>query len=63
MPTGPRTRTALAGHGPHHYGFHLYALDTRVPDELAPAKLPDLLPVLTGHVLAAGHLVGVQEYA
>jgi phosphatidylethanolamine-binding protein (PEBP) family uncharacterized protein len=53
---GPRP---LAGHGPHHYGFHLYALDRRVPE----GPLGSLLPLVAGHVLAAGHLVGVQEHA
>ena len=53
---GPRP---LAGHGPHHYGFHLYALDRRVPE----VPLRRLLPLVAGHVLAAGHLVGVQEHS
>lgn len=56
---GPRP---MAGHGVHHYGFHLYALDARVPDEPARPRLRALLPVVAGHVLAAGHLVGTQEH-
>jgi phosphatidylethanolamine-binding protein (PEBP) family uncharacterized protein len=54
---GPRP---MAGHGPHHYGFHLYALDRRLPEG---KQLGRLLPLVAGHVLAVGHLVGVQEQA
>ena len=53
---GPRP---LPGHGPHHYVFHLFALDTR----LDLAKIADRanLPAATrGHVLASGKLTGTR---
>ncbi|WP_433060554.1 YbhB/YbcL family Raf kinase inhibitor-like protein [Dactylosporangium sp. CS-033363] len=52
---GPRP---LPGHGPHHYRFHVLALDR--PAE--PASGPDaLVATLQGHVLAAGCLEGVRR--
>ncbi len=48
------------GHGPHHYYFELFALDT-------PISLPDtadrgaLIKQMTGHVLAQGHHIGMFE--
>jgi len=48
------------GHGPHHYHFRLYALDTTLglkPD----ATQGDLLAAMEGHVLAQGELVGTYE--
>ncbi|QDZ13608.1 YbhB/YbcL family Raf kinase inhibitor-like protein [Humibacter ginsenosidimutans] len=54
---GPRP---LPGHGVHHYGFHVYALDT-VLDADALAGLDALLPQAAGHVLAAGVLTGWQR--
>jgi phosphatidylethanolamine-binding protein (PEBP) family uncharacterized protein len=53
---GPRP---IPGHGPHHYGFHLFALDTVVEGE--PRSLRDALPQVAGHVLARGSLVGTCE--
>ncbi|MFK0192049.1 YbhB/YbcL family Raf kinase inhibitor-like protein [Kitasatospora sp. NPDC090308] len=54
---GPRP---LPGHGTHHYGFHLYALDRIAP--LTDASTFDaLLPHLSGHVLASGHLEGTMR--
>lgn len=49
----------LPGHGTHHYGFHLYALDQCV-DPTGINNLDQLLPHLTGHILAAGMMEGVQ---
>lgn len=54
---GPRP---LPGHGAHHYGFHVYALDT-VLDAAAIRGLNDLLVRVAGHVLASGVLVGTQR--
>ena len=49
------------GHGPHHYHFRLYALDT---DRLDLGSSPTVLDVETaahGHTLAEGELVGFFE--
>ncbi|HZE40160.1 MAG TPA: YbhB/YbcL family Raf kinase inhibitor-like protein [Stackebrandtia sp.] len=54
---GPRP---LPGHGVHHYGFHLYALD-EAPALEADSRVEDVLPRLDGHVVAAGHLEGVMR--
>lgn len=54
---GPRP---LPGHGLHHYGFHLYALDTEL-DANSIADLDQLLPLVAGHVLASGVLNGTQK--
>jgi phosphatidylethanolamine-binding protein (PEBP) family uncharacterized protein len=53
---GPRP---LPGHGIHHYGFHLYALDREIP--AVPENLPDLLSLVRGHVLADGFIEGVRK--
>jgi phosphatidylethanolamine-binding protein (PEBP) family uncharacterized protein len=53
---GPRP---LPNHGPHRYGFHLYALDRRF--DAGPGGWPELLPRLAGHVLGSGFLVGWRE--
>ncbi|WP_417563999.1 YbhB/YbcL family Raf kinase inhibitor-like protein [Microbacterium sp.] len=54
---GPRP---LPGHGPHHYRFHLYALDRHVEiDGLADVE--QLTAHVDGHVLAAGVLTGTRE--
>ena len=53
---GPRP---LPGHGVHHYGFHLYALDREIT--AVPANLPDLLSLVRGHVLADGFVEGVRK--
>lgn len=53
---GPRP---LPGHGPHHYRFHLYALDQRI--DLAAVAGPEQLPAAAGgHVLASGTLTGTR---
>ena len=54
---GPRP---LPGHGAHHYGFHLFALD-RALDSHDFAGLQQLLPGVAGHVLGAGVLVGTRR--
>jgi phosphatidylethanolamine-binding protein (PEBP) family uncharacterized protein len=55
---GPRP---LPGHGPHHYGFHLWSLGRAVPVDARPKRLADLLPLVAGHVTAHAVIVGVQE--
>jgi Raf kinase inhibitor-like YbhB/YbcL family protein len=52
---------ALPGHGPHHYGFHLYALDEAVSSSDQVPNLEALLKIVHGHVLARGHHDGVVE--
>ncbi len=46
--------------GRHRYFFKLYALDTRLPDLVAPTKA-DLEKAMEGHVLARAELVGTYE--
>jgi phosphatidylethanolamine-binding protein (PEBP) family uncharacterized protein len=53
---GPRP---IPGHGPHHYRFHVLALDEPVPDHVTTAKA--LLKQMAGHVLARGMLTGTYE--
>jgi Raf kinase inhibitor-like YbhB/YbcL family protein len=53
---GPRP---IPGHGPHHYRFHVFAIDEPVPDTVATAKA--LLAAMHGHVLARGVLTGTYE--
>ncbi|MCU1527446.1 MAG: hypothetical protein JWP75_1209 [Frondihabitans sp.] len=55
---GPR---ALPGHGPHRYGFHVFALDRAIPKDAALADFAELLPWVDGQVLAHGTLVGTQQ--
>jgi phosphatidylethanolamine-binding protein (PEBP) family uncharacterized protein len=55
---GPRP---LPGHGPHRYGFHLYALDEAIPHGTPVPGLEPLLGLMAGHVIAAGFFEGVQE--
>jgi Raf kinase inhibitor-like YbhB/YbcL family protein len=48
------------GHGPHHYHFRLYALDTNLA--LAPgADKTALLNAMRDHVIAEAELVGTYE--
>jgi Raf kinase inhibitor-like YbhB/YbcL family protein len=53
---GPRP---IPGHGPHHYRFLVFALDQRVPDEVADRGA--LLSGMAGHVVARGGLTGTYE--
>jgi phosphatidylethanolamine-binding protein (PEBP) family uncharacterized protein len=53
---GPRP---IPGHGPHHYRFHVLALDEPIPDHVSTAKA--LLKQMAGHVLARGVLTGTYE--
>ncbi|HEX3546758.1 MAG TPA: YbhB/YbcL family Raf kinase inhibitor-like protein [Mycobacterium sp.] len=54
--SGPRP---IPGHGPHHYRFHVLALDLRVPDDATSARR--LLDAIAGHVIARGTLTGSYE--
>lgn len=57
--TGFAPPRPLPGHGTHRYAFHLYALDNPItPPDRTPLK--DLLRLVTGHVLASGHLMGTK---
>jgi len=49
-----------AGHGPHHYHFRVYALDTE-PGLGPGASKEKFLAAMKGHILAEGALVGVYE--
>jgi phosphatidylethanolamine-binding protein (PEBP) family uncharacterized protein len=53
---GPRP---IAGHGPHHYRFLVFAIDQPIPDGITTAKA--LLAMMAGHVLARGTLTGTYE--
>jgi phosphatidylethanolamine-binding protein (PEBP) family uncharacterized protein len=53
---GPRP---IPGHGPHHYRFHVLALDEPIPDHISTAK--GLLKQMAGRVLARGVLIGTYE--
>jgi phosphatidylethanolamine-binding protein (PEBP) family uncharacterized protein len=53
---GPRP---IPGHGPHHYRFHVFAIDKPIPDNVTTAKA--LLAAMAGHVLARGVLTGTYE--
>ena len=53
---GPRP---IPGHGPHHYRFHVFAIDQPVADDITSAKA--LLIAMNGHVLARGVLTGTYE--
>ncbi len=48
------------GHGPHHYHFQLFALDSRL-DVRAPVDRARLLEAMKGHIIGFGELVGVYE--
>jgi hypothetical protein len=53
---GPRP---IPGHGPHHYRFHVFAIDEPIADNVTSAKA--LLAAMGGHVLARGVLTGTYE--
>lgn len=53
---GPRP---IPGHGPHHYRFHVFALDEPIAKSVTSAK--SLLAAMRRHVLARGVLTGVYE--
>lgn len=53
---GPRP---IPGHGPHHYRFHVFALDVSIPDHVTTATA--LLDRMAGHLLARRVLTGTYE--
>ena len=53
---GPRP---IPGHGPHHYRFHVLAIDQPIAENVTTAKA--LLAAMAGHVLARGTLTGTYE--
>ena len=53
---GPRP---IPGHGPHHYRFHVFAVDEPIAPSVTTAKA--LLAAMGGHVLARGALTGTYE--
>ncbi len=53
---GPRP---IPGHGPHHYRFHVFAIDEPIGDTVTTSKA--LLAAMSGHVLARGVLTGTYE--
>jgi phosphatidylethanolamine-binding protein (PEBP) family uncharacterized protein len=53
---GPRP---IPGHGPHHYRFHVLALDEPLAESITKAKA--LVKQMAGHVLARGVLTGTYE--
>lgn len=56
---GPR---ALAGHGPHVYGFHVFAVDRPLDvTHGGPQRYSDIVRRAARHVIARGVLFGTQE--
>ena len=53
---GPRP---IPGHGPHHYRFHVFAIDDTIPESVTTARA--LLASMSGHVLARGALTGTYQ--
>jgi len=49
------------GHGPHHYHFKLFALDTDKLGLSADAKVTDVENAARQHAIAEGELVGTYE--
>ncbi len=50
-----------SGHGEHRYAFQLFALDATTPDPGADPGRSALLAAMSGHVLAAGLLIGTYS--
>ena len=53
LPPDPPT-----GHGEHRYAFQLFALDAEVADPGETPRRSALIKAMSGHVLAAGLLIG-----
>jgi Raf kinase inhibitor-like YbhB/YbcL family protein len=49
------------GHGPHHYHFKLFALDTDRLDLPPSAKVVDVENAAARHLIARGELIGIYE--
>jgi Raf kinase inhibitor-like YbhB/YbcL family protein len=56
LPPDPPT-----GHGEHRYAFQLFALDAAAPDPCTTPGRSALVTAMTGHVLAAGLLIGTYS--
>ena len=50
----------IHGHGPHHYYFQVFALDSELTFHQPPNR-KDIIRDMGGHVLAKGFLVGTYE--
>ena len=49
------------GHGPHHYHFKLFALDTDKLEVTSGAKVKDVEDAAAKHAIARGELIGTYE--
>lgn len=49
------------GHGPHHYHFKLFALDTKKLGVSTSAKVADVERAALQHAIAQGELIGTYE--
>ena len=49
------------GHGPHHYHFKLFALNTEKLGVPSSAKVADVENAANRHAIAQGELVGIYE--
>lgn len=49
-----------AGHGTHHYYFHLYALDTELAQD-KPMDRSGVLAAIEGHIIEQARLVGTYR--
>lgn len=58
-PGGYHGPQPIPGHGPHHYGFYLFALDVRIPDAARTTR--EVLAAAGSHVLARGRTLGTFE--
>ncbi|MGN6375058.1 MAG: YbhB/YbcL family Raf kinase inhibitor-like protein [Sphingomonas sp.] len=56
LPPDPPT-----GHGDHHYAFQLFALDADAVDPGTTPRRSALIKAMSGHVLAAGLLIGTYS--
>lgn len=56
LPPDPPT-----GHGAHRYVFQVFALDGAMPDPGATPRRAALIKAMSGHVLAAGLLIGTYS--
>ncbi len=59
--TGYQGPAPVPGHGPHHYGFMLFAVDPAIDLTALPTRAAELLERIDGHVLARGRIVGAYE--
>lgn len=50
----------IPGHGPHHYHFQLFALDTPLQLVSAPGR-SEVLEAMRGRVLTKGQIMGMDE--